>query len=344
MPVLRLLHRTLRRHLETIEHALVAAGLTGLLYGLFSGLPVYPADWDAVILGAVFIAALWSPAGAYFLAVAVALYPFYTLSLYIVVLFIIIAVLGQHIFIQNLGATVLVLATPWLGTYHLVWVVPLLGGLWWGKAGGIWIGLGAALWGQIIAGMSGLSPDWLMLLENTPNISGVIERFGNANSLKTLQLILEPLTPDATTLLYYLLQIFIWALIGGLVGGINDHDWVQKRSPWRSILVGIAGVIILGIMHVGLGLWMYGYTLKIFAPLWRSLFLTVLMTITLISILEILLNFLEHPLPPLANRQTSIRPTAPVSEYPPLPVPSGIQKSVANETNNDKDLIMLELD
>jgi hypothetical protein len=97
--LVRLPHSLMRRYLSLLERILVAAGLAGLLYGLLSSLPVYPRDWDMVILAAVFVAALWWPAVAYFMAVAVAAYPLYTLSLYVAVLFLAVALLGRRVFI-----------------------------------------------------------------------------------------------------------------------------------------------------------------------------------------------------------------------------------------------------
>src|SRR5512135_2901984 len=96
----------------------------------------------------------WSPPAGYFLAVTAALYPLYTLSLYLAVLFLAVALLGQRVFINNLGATLLVLLAPWLAQYHLEWAAVLLGGLWWGKASGAWIGGLGALWGQVLFGMA----------------------------------------------------------------------------------------------------------------------------------------------------------------------------------------------
>ena len=114
--LLRLPHGLIRRYMFFVERLLVAAGLSVLLYRLTNNLPVYPPNWDLVILATVFVVALWWPGAAYFLAVAAAAYPIYTLSLYIFVLFLAVALLGQRIFIHNLGATVLVLSVPWLVT------------------------------------------------------------------------------------------------------------------------------------------------------------------------------------------------------------------------------------
>jgi hypothetical protein len=342
--LLRLPHGLMRRYLSWLERLLVAAGLSALLYGLMSSLPVYPLNWDLVILAVVFVVTLWSPGIAYFIAVAAAAYPLYTLSLYVAVLFLAVALLGQRIFIHNLGATVLVLATPWLARYQVAWVVPLLGGVWWGAAGGAWMGGGAALWGQLAAGMAGLNPDWLTLIGSSPTIAGVAQRFGEANSLETLKLILEPLAPNATLLLYHLLQVVAWAAVGGIVGTLADRSWIQRRRPWGTIVTAALGAFALLGTHVGLGLWLEQQTLTTLAPRWSLLIATTVVVAMVVGILEGLRDFLEHPLPPARRTRPERRPgrTRGPERAVPLPVPP--QLPDWQPADEAEDLIMLELD
>ncbi len=212
--LVRLPHSLMRRYLSFLERLLVSAGLSALVFSVINSIPVYPLNWDLVIVATIFVVALWWPGAAYFMAVAAVAYPLYTLSLYVAVLFLAVALLGQRVFIHNMGAMILVLASPWLARYNVAWVVPVLGGLWWGATGGAWMGGLAALWGQVLAGMAGLNPDWLALIGTSPTVAGVAQRFGEANSLETLELILEPLAPNATLLLYHLLQVVAWAAVG----------------------------------------------------------------------------------------------------------------------------------
>jgi hypothetical protein len=342
--LLRLPHGLMRRYLSWLERLLVAAGLSALLYGLMSNLPVYPLDWDLVILAVVFVVTLWSPGIAYFIAVAAAAYPLYILSLYVAVLFLAVALLGQRIFIHNLGATVLVLATPWLARYQVAWVVPLLGGVWWGAAGGAWMGGGAALWGQLAAGMAGLNPDWLTLIGSSPTMAGVAQRFGEANSLETLKLILGPLAPNATLLLYHLLQVVAWAAVGGIVGTLADRAWIQQRRPWGTIVTAALAAFVLLAAHVGLGLWLEQHTLTTLAPWWSLLIATTVVAAMVVGILEGLRDFLEHPLPPVRRRtRPERRPgRAREPERAPLPVPA--QLPDWQPADEAQDLIMLELD
>jgi hypothetical protein len=342
--LLRLPHGLMRRYLSWLERLLVATGLSALLYGLMSSLPVYPLNWDLVILAVVFVAALWSPGIAYFIAVAAVAYPLYTLSLYVAVLFLAVALLGQRIFIHNLGATVLVLATPWLAGYQVAWAVPLLGGIWWGAAGGAWMGGGAALWGQVAAGMAGLNPDWLTLTGTSPTITGVVQRFGEANSLETLKLILEPLAPNTTLLLYHLLQVVAWAAVGGIVGTLADRSWIRQRRPWGTIVIAVLGAFALLGAHVGLGLWLEQHTLTTLAPVWPLLITTTGVVAIGVGTLEGLRDFLEHPLPPVRRRaRPQRRPgRARELEHAPLPVPT--QLPDWEPADESEDLIMLELD
>jgi hypothetical protein len=341
--LLRLPHGLMRRYLSLLERLLIAAGLSGLLYGLMSSLPVYPPNWDLVILATVFVVALWWPGVAYFIAMLAAAYPLYTLSLYVAVLFLAVALLGQRVFIHNLGAMVLVLAAPWLARYNVAWVVPLLGGLWWGATGGAWMGGLAALWGQLAAGMAGLNPDWLTLIGTSPTIAGVAQRFGEANSLETLKLILEPLAPNTTILLYRLLQVTAWAVVGGIVGMLADQTWIQRRRPWGTILTGVVGAFALLGAHVGLGLWLEQHTPTTLSPMWPMLIATTIVVAVVVGALEGLRDVLEHPLPPAHRRERSYRPRhSPEPRRAPLPVPA--QLPDWEPADESEDLIMLELD
>ncbi len=338
-------HGLMRRYLSLIERLLVSAGLAGLLYGLMSNLPVYPANWDLVILAAVFVVALWSPTIAYFIAAAAALYPLYTLSLYVAVLFLAVAVLGQRVFIHNLGPLVLVLAAPWLAQYNLAWVIPLLGGLWWGAAGGAWMGALAALWGQVAAGMAGLNPDWLALTGTTPTVAGVAQRFGQADSLQTLKLILEPFAPNSTVLLYHLLQVVAWTVVGAVVGALADRTWIRQRRPWGTLVIGLLGALALLGAHIGLSLWLEQYTAEAITAMAPALLTMTLMVMGVVGVLEGMRGFLENPLPPPRRRaRPAARPAGDAQEPERAPLPVPAQLPAWEPADEAEDLIQLELD
>jgi hypothetical protein len=344
--LLRFPHGLMRRYLSLLERLLVSAGLAGLLYGLMSNLLVYPANWDLVILATVFVAALWSPAIAYFIAVAAALYPLYSLSLYVAVLFLAVAVLGQRVFIHNLGPLVLVLAAPWLAQYNLAWVIPLLGGLWWGAAGGAWMGALAALWGQLAAGMAGLNPDWLALTGSAPTMDGVARRFGQVDSLQTLKLILEPFAPDSTVLLYHLLQVVAWSVVGGVIGALADRTWIRQRRPWGTLVAGLLGALALLGAHVGLSLWLEQYTAEDITAMGPALITMTLIVMGVVGVLEGMRGFLENPLPPPRRRRArpAARPAGEPEEPERTPLPVPTQLPAWEPADEAEDLIQLELD
>lgn len=335
-------HGFIRRRLPQFERGLTALGLAGLVYLLITRLPVFPPFWDGVIVAAVFLTALASPFTGYSLAVMAAFYPISTVSIYLAVIFLAIAILAMRPLTQNLGATVLVLSAPLLGGYSLGWVIPLLGGLWWGAAGGSWIGSLAAFWGMIAAGMAGLNPDWLAYSGPMPPMTAVLNRFAGANSLETLRLLITPLAPDTTALLYNLLQIALWGVVATAAGNLNDRPSVQNRRPWGGALIAILGGFILFGAHgllarwlgqpaaetlnVGLG-WMAAATSGVIA-----------------AALEMLQDFLEHPLPRPRKKTPPGRPPEAVSGPEPVPPPSQYPPFNPKKEKSQEDLILLELD
>lgn len=295
--LVRMPHGFLRRHLSRLERGLVAAGLALVLYRLYTSFPVYPSPWEVVAATAIFFVVLWSPAVGFFLAVTSALYPLYSVSLYLAVLFLAIALLGQRVFINNMGATLLVLLAPWLAQYHLEWVAVLLGGLWWGKAGGAWIGGLSALWGMLLFGMAGQSPNWLDVMGFPPSPTGLLAQFNEANSLETLKLIVTPLAPNPTQALYHLLQIVLWAMVGGEVGALSETTWVQQKHPWRAIGAAIIGAAAMALLNMGLAYWLDLYKTEDFRWVFAGMMESALYAAIAASLLEGARDFIEHPLP-----------------------------------------------
>lgn len=307
--LLRYPHGLIRRHLSKLERGLVAAALAGLLYLFLLQVPAYPTPWEMVIATAVFCVMLWSPAVAFFLAVVAALYPLYTISLYLAVLFLAVALLGQRVFIYHMGATLLVLATPWLAQVHLGWVTPLLGGLVWGKNAGAWMGGLGGLWTLALVGMTGGSPDWLLISGQPLNMTNMVSQFSQAGSLDTLKLILAPLAPDPTLLLYHLLQVVVWAMTAGLVGGLAERAWPQQNRPFGNMLLAAGGATVLAGSHLWLAYWLQQYPTLLLVTAGPNLALDALVAVLVISSIEAVRDFVEHPLP-------SRRPWSPDQLYP----------------------------
>jgi len=335
--------------MASLEHLIAAVGLSLLLYGLMRTVPVYPLYWDIVIAGAIFALTLISPVAGYFAAVTAATYPLYSVSLYLTVAFLAVAIIGQHVFINNLGATLLTFASPLLGSVYLAWGIPLLGGLWWGPAGGALMGAFAALWGLLVAGMVGLSPDWVNLYGVLPILKYLPERFSEAGSLEVFELLFLPLAPDSTYLLYCVLQIGSWALVGWAVGMLSEKDWALYRRPRSNILIVLIGAVMLALIQIWISAWLRtpisGYDPQL------ALGLTTLFSALAVMVVEIVEDFFEHPLPiPAGSRAIPFEiPAAlviekPVSDGEP-PASPEITKTQKQQKNDDPDdLIMLELD
>jgi hypothetical protein len=246
--------------------------------------------------------------------------------------------------IGNLNGALLALASPLLGAVYLAWGIPLLGGLWWGPAGGALMGAFAALWGMILAGMAGLSPDWVNLYGVLPVLGYLPERFSQLDSLETLTQLFLPLMPDSTYVLYYVLQMGSWALIGWAAGMLNEKEWAQYHSPRAGMLFALIGAALLAIFQIVLSAWL---KMPISPDAEFALGMTALCSALAVMFLEFVQDFLEHPLP-VQTRARALRievPSAPIVPEANAPIPTSSVKPSENLKNDDTDdLIMLELD
>lgn len=346
------LHDIIRRNLNEVRRFFTATLLAALLHVLMRSLPAFPAYWDVVIVVGVFIAALgWAPI-AIGLAGAAAVYALYTLSLYLAVLFLCVLILGYRLFIRDLTATVMLFSAVWFVYFSAAWSLPLLMGLWFGRRNGFFLGMSAALWGLLLFGMSGLSPDFLVLLGFLPEMQAVSARFAGAGSLAALQLLVSPLVANPTVFLYTLLQIALWGGLAALAGDLSERGWFQRRLRWLVLLAVFAPLMLVS-LHSALALWLERISLTDLQNLWQSsLPLSLLVSAALPITLSALQDFFEHPLPSgaLSRRKPPL-----VSATPPTPTGAGLPASpespkVANSSQKDEkdggenDLIMLELD
>jgi hypothetical protein len=284
------------------------------------------------------------------------LYPIYTLSLYLAVLFLAITILCHRPASHYLGATVLILATPLLAKYHLHWAVPILAGLWWGPINGFWIGSAAALWGKLLAGMAGLDIDWLVMIGQSPDLAGLVQRYNSLGSLETLTKLIQPLAPDTTLLLYHLLQILSWGLAAGLVGVLARQKWLYHHYPWSTLVVSALGVITLSLSHLFLVVWLKQANLALLT--YQPLLVTALISLVASSALEIIRQSLELPVAPKIHRRLITAPVTQAEAYSgvfassptprgqdrptPIPLPDLPEWEPPAKDNND--LILLELD
>ncbi len=359
--LLRPAHGLIRRYASTVERLLTAATLAGLLLYLLRGLPAYPPNWDFVLAGAVFGATLAAPPLGYFLAVLAAVYPLYHLSIYLMALFLAVALLGQRWFINNLGGTLLALATPLLSAVYLPWAVPVLGGLGWGPLGGALIGGLAAFWSLLLAGMTQAPLDPLARLSGSaslPDLLRLVERFTRIDSFDTLWRLAEPFVPDSNRLLFYLLQIGLWAGVGALVGALVESPWAQRRRPLRSLLIGWLGLLLLPGLTLASGLWLGLYPAAALPLSPRALGLALLLPGVLIALVEIGRNLMEYPLAFSAGRAAGraggraggrARPARPAPPAAPAPAgaaprPTPPTAPPDDDEEEDDDLVRLEID
>ncbi len=297
-------HRLYKRHQASVESVIIATGLTFLLAVFLISLDVYPPNWTPVLIALVWLLALRWSWSAYMVATLAVLYPLYTISIYIAILFIAVTTLAHRPLSYYLGASVLILAVPLLGAYHLHWAVPILMGLWWGSTNGIWMGAAAAVWGQLATSMAGMNGDLLLIAGQTPEIAGFIQRFSNLGALETLSKVIAPFTQNATVLLYHLLQVTLWGGVAGLTGGFSSQQWIYRYYPWSGLVTVSLGVVALGVGHITLATWLYEVGVVIDN---QVLILTALTALFVCSSFEVVRQYLELPILPQQRAKSKTR-------------------------------------
>jgi len=350
--MVRTSHRIYKRYQSLVEAAITGISL-GILVGIvLASIPVYPPNWAPVLVALAALIGFRWPLAAYILTTLVLVYPIYTLSLYLAVLFLAITILFHRPASHYLGATVMVLSVPLLAKYQLHWALPILAGLWWGSVNGFWISGAAALWGKLLAGMAGLDIDWLAMAGQSPTIAGLMQRYNGLGSLDTLNKLVQPLAPDTTILLYHLLQVAAWALVAGLVGFLAHQKWIYQRYPWSILIISAIGIIALGASHLFLTFWLKQTDLATFY--YEPLLLIAVTGLAVSSTLSVIRQSLDLPVAPKIHKRTisvpvtrsdeaaetkakqgEIRPT-------PIPLPDLPEWEPPDDDNND--LILLELD
>ena len=143
----------------TINRAISAAWLSAMIWLTLGELPVYPAEWRAVMAAGVLTVGLWTVEWAFYIAVLALLYPLYHISIYVMVLFLAMAVLLRPLIIAYFNQALLIVSVPFLAQVRLQAVPALLAGLLWGAGSGMWVGSLAALWFKLLGGISGLDID-----------------------------------------------------------------------------------------------------------------------------------------------------------------------------------------
>ena len=344
-------HRIYKRYQSAVESVIAAAGLGFLVGMVLAGLPAYPPNWPPVLIALVVVLALRWPLPACLLAVLIVIYPLYTVSLYVAILFVAVSALVHRPLSHYLGATVLILSVPLLAKYHLHWVVPILAGLWWGTANGFWMGAAASLWGKLLGGMAGLNIDWLAMAGQSPTVAGLMQRFNGLDALETLLKILQPFAPDATVLLYHLLQIAGWGVVGGLMGALARQMWLRRLYPWSALAMTATGALAMAAGHILLAGWLTDAAPA--ALPYGALLLAAVAGTFISGTLESARQMMELPLAPPRTKQPVVAPAPAATTEPVAPAASPAVRPAPiplpelpewEPPDDDNDLILLELD
>jgi hypothetical protein len=324
---------------------LIPAGGMALLFILTGqATEVFPREWLWFIAGGILVAGVIAPVAGYVLFVLALAYPLYSISIYLAALALSVLTLGAFFVTRHLTALVLILVTPLLLPYKIIWIVPLLAGLWWAEWGGVLVGTGSALWLKIFAGMCGAKPDLILLSGQMPDANRLINHFHSANSLQTLLWLTEPLAPDSQALLLNILEILGWGLAGYGVGLIRRRMEGMSRPS-----LGLLASVGIGFLGIGIGSLALPLALNLRTAFdWPiSLLSDFLLEWIWSSIIAIGLygayRYLTRPavLPVRSRvepRRSSIRPA---TEPAPRPV---VRPQVRAKEDEPTDIIMIDLD
>ncbi len=335
-----------------INRALSAVWLSSLVWLTLGALPAYPARWRAVIAAGVLTVGLWTMEGAFYIAMLALLYPLYHISIYVMVLFLAAAILLRPIIVTHFSQTLLVISVPLLAQVHLEAVPALLAGLLWGAEGGMWVGGLAALWFKLLGGMSGLDTDLGVLVRSSSSLSAgaIIDRFHTANSLETLQRLVEPFAPSSTVALSHLLQILAWGMAGYMVGGMVRRGWLDEQGLLGRVFCLVIGATLFVAGNLWVPVWLeLQPETNLTAPGIWSAVMDSLFAISVVALLDGCYRLLNRPLP--ARRRRKARGIAQgrktrkrVAPESPEPLPLSHKIPEPAPSDQDDDIIMIELD
>jgi len=336
-----------------INRTVSAAWLSGMVWLTLGELPVYPAQWQAVIAAGVLTVGLWTVEWAFYVAILALLYPLYHISVYVMILFLAAAVLLRPIIVAHFNQTLLVLSVPLLAQVHLEAVPALWAGLLWGAGNGMWVGSLAALWFKLLGGMSGLDIDLGILISSPLSVSTIVDRFHMANSLETLHRLVEPFAPSSTVALSHLLQILVWGMAGYLVGGMARRGWMDERGTLGRVICLMTGAVLFLAGTLWVPVWLElrpedEVMVQVPPAVMGSLF-----AISVVALLDGCRRLLNRPLPQRTRRRRKpVREPAEMENGEwrmkrkgPKPLPLSHKKTPEPvPSDQDDDIIMIELD
>lgn len=337
-----------QRHSELWQRVVLAVGWALLYVGCdggiaAAGLPTFPIQWRVVLAVLILAGGLYRPIVAYALFVVAVAWPLYQISIYVMALALAVLILTAPVAARFLPQALVVLAAPWMAPFHLISVLPLLAGLWWGSAGGAVVGALAALWLKVAAGMGGAPVDLWAVNGWAMTAAAVYERFHTANSLQTLIWLVEPLAHDSLGLLFNLLQVLAWAAAGFVVGGLAQALPAQVSAGRKAALSLGPGLLLIWAGYVAVPMWLQWPGALWFEPRWLAA--QVVWAGAVAWSLDRLGRYFGEPVlggdvAPIVARPRPEKRSIKTSGSPHLPQKAR-SKSSARE---DEDIIMLELD
>jgi hypothetical protein len=339
-------HYQSRRDLA--HRAIPALGLALLLDSLLKSARVYPGEWHTFLVVVVALCGFYHPILGAVAALLVAFWPLWTLSPYLATLFIAITVFLHLVILKRIQWALLVAAAPALAWNLLLALVPLLAGMMLGPAGGFWAGALAAVWLKVLGGMSSLPTDMLALHVQPVLYSQILNRFHEAGSLETLQLLFTPFSADSSRLLLDILQVLGFGLAGAVVGWIRQMNWAENR-PWANLTLALfLGAFVAWVSIFLLPIWVGLATWRILSDdpyTTLGLFLSPVIALGLYSLRYLLTRSRRRPAAAGAAAQPAAAPgRASLAPNPPPRKGSAPAASRPGEDPAARDVIKLELD
>jgi hypothetical protein len=340
-------HYQARRDLA--ERAIPAIGLALLLDSLLKARPAvaYPTEWHTFLIVVVACFGFYNTLAGFIAALVLAAWPLWTLSPYLATLAIAVAVLLHLLILKRFNWALLVAAAPALA-YNLIFALPpLLAGMLLGPVGGFWVGALAALWLKVAGGLGNLPTDLLSLHVHPILLSQVAERFGNADSLETLKLMVAPFSTSSNKLLLDVLQVLGCGLAGALVGWLRRMNWADDR-PWVNLTISLfAGALVMWATIFLLPVWIGLQPINYLFEDWYTvigIFLCAVMALGLYSLRFLLTKVRKRPLTPVLSSLPIPAPGT-SSKAPTMDSrKGGSPPSTKSGDDSGKDVIKLELD
>ncbi len=234
-----------QRHRAMIDTLLLAGFLAFGVFRVWQASGLFGTEWHLVVGLAVLALGIQKRAWGYYAAVAALLMPLWTVSPYLMTLFLAAALLPRLWLIERLPWVVLAASAPVLSEWHIPGFAPFVAGLLGGPAAGFGVGLSSAIWLKLLAGLANL-PGGMGDLQGAPiPWDAIVARTRPASSLEILQLIAAPLLAGSSMVLLHVLQSVGWGIAGWVVGKIRRRHWVKGEPRFLVVPALATGALVL---------------------------------------------------------------------------------------------------